>query len=474
MNLSGAPGTDGLNPAQAAQQPQLQSEDVTNRNSLSKGEAGHSMTLLPENFQPGEYDVICGRGRKIFMHAGNEKFRRMVADALEAYSNTVTKLEKSYILCEIVAQVRQNSPNGGFVKKDPKDGRWYEVGDFLAREKTSQAFRDALHDQYKSSNTAKKIRRQAEQANKFPKRAFSTSVLESKSSQKPSRPGYSDPLIAKLRSRQSARSVFDFDGSKNHINASCPTFRPGLGLSQSAVDIGATRNFEWGNSAGDSELGGGGGGGGGRNFEWGSSGMSTSSGPRQGNMFDSFLNSTSANLGGGNSGVGGESAAAAGGRQSSLPMPGDPTRSTSLRSVDFDFGMSPALGPLSGPDMKSDEVLLSAILDEPLSSQKTQSSGFGMGMMQGVQGQQQQQQQQQGMHVTGQMQMNQNSSDIESKLRSLRTNTFQMTQTVYEEEPLEGDFMAESQEDQDVFDRLANLVGDVPGMGDPFEPSPLP
>ena len=39
--------------------------------------------------------------------------------------------------------------------------------DFLAREKTSQAFRDALHDQYKSSNSSKKKRRQAEQAERF-------------------------------------------------------------------------------------------------------------------------------------------------------------------------------------------------------------------------------------------------------------------------------------------------------------------
>lgn len=39
-----------------------------------------------------------------------------------------------------------------------------QVGDFLAREKTSQAFRDALHDQYRSSNLSKKInkRRKAE------------------------------------------------------------------------------------------------------------------------------------------------------------------------------------------------------------------------------------------------------------------------------------------------------------------------
>jgi hypothetical protein len=76
-------------------------------------------------------------------------------------------LGKTLIICQIVNQVRKNSPNGGFVKKDPLTGRYYEVGDFLAREKTSQAFRDALHDQYKSSNAAKKKRRLVEQAQKL-------------------------------------------------------------------------------------------------------------------------------------------------------------------------------------------------------------------------------------------------------------------------------------------------------------------
>jgi hypothetical protein len=78
----------------------------------------------------------------------------------------MTKLEKSYILSDVVEKVRANSGVGGFVKKD-KEGRWYEVGDFLAREKTSQAFRDVLHDKYKSSNTSKKKRRQEEQAEKL-------------------------------------------------------------------------------------------------------------------------------------------------------------------------------------------------------------------------------------------------------------------------------------------------------------------
>jgi hypothetical protein len=63
-----------------------------------------------------------------------------------------------------VDQVRHQSPSGGFVKQDENTGRWYEVGDFLAREKTSQAFRDALHERYKSSNVSKKNRRREEQA----------------------------------------------------------------------------------------------------------------------------------------------------------------------------------------------------------------------------------------------------------------------------------------------------------------------
>jgi hypothetical protein len=51
------------------------------------------------------------------------------------------------------------NPIGGFIKKDSATGLWFQVGEFLAREKTSQAFRDALHDSYKSSNSSRKKRR---------------------------------------------------------------------------------------------------------------------------------------------------------------------------------------------------------------------------------------------------------------------------------------------------------------------------
>ena len=123
------------------------------------GASIHDMRPLPDSYYPGEYDVICGRGRRIYNHKGNENFRKLVDSRLADYKKSITKADKSYILCEVVAQVRALSPYGGFVKKCIQDNRWYEVGDFLSREKTSQAFRDALHDKYRSSNESKKTRR---------------------------------------------------------------------------------------------------------------------------------------------------------------------------------------------------------------------------------------------------------------------------------------------------------------------------
>lgn len=99
---------------------------------LAKGLAAHNMKPLPEGYELGESDVICGRGRKCFNHVGNQRFRKMVEDCLPKYAEATAKLEKTYIICEVVNMVRKNSPNGGFVKKDPVTGRYFEVGDFLA------------------------------------------------------------------------------------------------------------------------------------------------------------------------------------------------------------------------------------------------------------------------------------------------------------------------------------------------------
>ena len=99
---------------------------------LAKGMAAHNMRELPPDYQLGDNDVICGRGRKCFNHIGNQRFREMVLDLLEKYSDSSSKLDKSYIICDVVNRIRKSSPLGGFVKKDAQTGRYFEVGDFLA------------------------------------------------------------------------------------------------------------------------------------------------------------------------------------------------------------------------------------------------------------------------------------------------------------------------------------------------------
>lgn len=123
------------------------------------------MSLLPESYEPSQHDVICGRGRQSKNWAGNCAYRQMIHDRLNEYSAAEGKNAKGDILESVIHEVRCKSGLGGFIKKDEKTGRWYEVGDFLAREKTSQCFRDALHDQYTSSAQAKYKRRKLEREN---------------------------------------------------------------------------------------------------------------------------------------------------------------------------------------------------------------------------------------------------------------------------------------------------------------------
>lgn len=93
-------------------------------------------TELGPSFSPGELDVICARGSRAFQHEGNRRFREMVTSKMDEYSSAASKFQKSMIVSQIVDDVRQNSPNGGFVKDEK--GRWFEVGDGAAREKVGQ------------------------------------------------------------------------------------------------------------------------------------------------------------------------------------------------------------------------------------------------------------------------------------------------------------------------------------------------
>jgi len=116
---------------------------------------------LPDDFQPNSWTILCGKGKDYFDHVGNRRFRVLVSCHVERYAAASTKVAKSDIVTEIIASVR--NAGGCFAKFHQKDGRWYECGDALAREKVGGIFRDSLHTQYKSAAKTKRARWKAEQ-----------------------------------------------------------------------------------------------------------------------------------------------------------------------------------------------------------------------------------------------------------------------------------------------------------------------
>ena len=123
--------------------------------------------FLPVNFQPSDWDVLCGRGKDCYNWSGNQRFRRTIEHCLKDYQQAGTKLKKSRIVVNVVEFVRMNNPNGGgFVREI--GGQWYEIGDEAAREKVGQTIRDSLIAQdpqrlakKRTKRAIRKVKRQA-------------------------------------------------------------------------------------------------------------------------------------------------------------------------------------------------------------------------------------------------------------------------------------------------------------------------
>lgn len=157
--------------------PEDSMKRVTGGSAATSPKSPAGMVALPYSFHPGDYDVICARGKpnearfillqmQLFItlarhqcimsnmlvtssfclsrflcvwppgkavkaHSGNRWFRSLVETHLQEYSECESKLEKSFVVSKVIKIVRKQSPNGGFVKN--LDGSWYEVGDKIAR-----------------------------------------------------------------------------------------------------------------------------------------------------------------------------------------------------------------------------------------------------------------------------------------------------------------------------------------------------
>jgi hypothetical protein len=114
-------------------------------------------TLLPEDFEPSDYSIICGNKRKYFNSIGNRRFRVIVKTFLQQYLDAHDKVNKSFVVSKVMNIIRDACPMGAFVTQE--NGRWYEASERTAREKVGGFFRDLSPNAYRSSAKNKIARR---------------------------------------------------------------------------------------------------------------------------------------------------------------------------------------------------------------------------------------------------------------------------------------------------------------------------
>eukprot|EP00523_Entomoneis_sp_CCMP467_P004695 CAMPEP_0168744014 /NCGR_PEP_ID=MMETSP0724-20121128/13873_1 /TAXON_ID=265536 /ORGANISM="Amphiprora sp., Strain CCMP467" /LENGTH=620 /DNA_ID=CAMNT_0008791661 /DNA_START=164 /DNA_END=2026 /DNA_ORIENTATION=- len=93
--------------------------------------------------EPGELDVLCGRGGMSNHHPGNEWYRRLIKSNRPLY-RACPKHTKLLVSKAIVQAVEQQG--GRFLEKNRGNGTWYQVTYKRAVDKTSQGLRERDRD----------------------------------------------------------------------------------------------------------------------------------------------------------------------------------------------------------------------------------------------------------------------------------------------------------------------------------------
>lgn len=115
---------------------------------------------LPEDYNPSDADVMCGRGAQCFQHPGNISFRQIVMNHLPLYQEAQTKLQKSMIVIKIINAMGRVL----FVRYDNHFSRWFSLTDEAVRQKIGQTIREIMtqRDPIKKVAKAKKRARNYE------------------------------------------------------------------------------------------------------------------------------------------------------------------------------------------------------------------------------------------------------------------------------------------------------------------------
>jgi len=93
---------------------------------------------------PSENDVLCGRGHFTNYHQGNRLLRSLVK-AIRVDYVLSKKKDKKHFSEFIVRRISGQDPPGRFLKKDPKNDTWIDIGHKKALIKIRQALRDGAN-----------------------------------------------------------------------------------------------------------------------------------------------------------------------------------------------------------------------------------------------------------------------------------------------------------------------------------------
>lgn len=135
-------------------------------------------------------DVLSGRGKLSFNHAGNKRFRDLVNGSVDRYNETTTRLEKATVVNFVVEEIRASG--GRFLRRDETAGAWHAFNYAQCREKTGHAIRDATC----SVEARKKIKQQQEKARKNVVSAILAKNSSSQLASKSDHIGLSSRLVA--------------------------------------------------------------------------------------------------------------------------------------------------------------------------------------------------------------------------------------------------------------------------------------
>jgi hypothetical protein len=102
-------------------------------------------SFLPNNYEPSELDVICGRCRTRPNHSANKAFRRVIIDSLQLYTAAITRRAKSIVVSDIANKLLFNGDKSlRFIQFCGEGLRWFELPYETIRLKVGQALLDTM------------------------------------------------------------------------------------------------------------------------------------------------------------------------------------------------------------------------------------------------------------------------------------------------------------------------------------------